>query len=135
MSFIRVTFHQMLKYSAVGIINTLIGLSVIFISMEVFQLSYIISNILGYACGLISSFILNKHWTFLSKGHHGKELLKFLLVFIIAYGIQFIALILLKEELGIMAEIAQLIGIGVYTIIGFILNKFITFRQIKDEAH
>lgn len=119
----------MLKYSAVGVINTAIGLSVIFICMELFHLSYIVSNILGYACGLVSSFILNKHWTFISKGHHGRELTKFLLVFFIAYGIQFIALVLFKERLGILPEIAQIIGIAVYTGIGFLLNKFFTFRQ------
>lgn len=119
----------MMKYSAVGIINTIIGLSVIFICMEILHWHYTVSNIAGYACGLASSFLLNKHWTFLSKGHHGRELGKFLLIFFIAYGIQFVSLILFKEKLGVLPEIAQLMGIAVYTSVGFFLNKFFTFRQ------
>ncbi len=125
----RKTFVQMMKYSSVGIVNTIIGVSVIFLCMEIFHLSYIISNIIGYAAGLINSFIWNKFWTFRSSGNTGSEILRFIIVFAIAYIIQLGALILMKERIGIMSEIAQVLGVGVYAATGFILNKYLTFNK------
>jgi len=122
--------YQFLKFGIVGILNTLITLICIFILMKIFKVSYIISNIIGYAWGLINSFILNKIWTFKSKGDTKKESILFILVYLITYILQLGLLILLKEVIHINADIAQIIGMIFYTITGFILNKFITFNKV-----
>ncbi len=125
----RRTVKQFIKYISVGLLNTIIGLSVIFFCMKILHFTYIISNILGYFVGLINSFIWNKIWTFGSKGNTGIETAKFLLVFSISYTIQLGALIIIKEIMHIIPEIAQILSVGVYTITSFILNKFFTFRK------
>lgn len=125
----RKTLKQFIKYISVGLLNTIIGLSVIFFCMKILHFTYIVSNILGYAVGLINSFIWNKFWTFRSKGHTGIQTAKFLIVFGISYIIQLGALIIIKEIIHIMPEIAQILAIGIYTITSFTLNKIFTFKR------
>ena len=73
--------------------------------------------------GLINSFVLNKYYTFKSTNSWKKEILPFIVVFLISYSISHIFLIYLVEKLIINENIAILFSMIAYTIIGFILNK------------
>ncbi len=97
--------------------------------MELLGVHYIAANAIGYIIGFVNSFILNKIWTFESKGNPSKEILYFVLIFLISYAIQFLMLILMKEVLDISAEISQVIAMMLYTVISFIGNKSLTFRK------
>jgi len=123
------TLKQFLKFGIVGISNTLVTISTIFILMSLMGVSYIISNIVGYILGLINSFILNKIWTFKSRATAGKEGIRFVLVFGICYLIQLAALIFLKEKVGVTKELAQLLAMIIYTMLNFTGNKLYTFRK------
>ena len=125
---IPISIQQFVKYGLVGVLNTIITISVIFIFMKLLNVSYIISNIVGYLFGFINSFFLNKIWTFKSKKSIGRESFFFILIFVICYFIQLVFLIILKEKLLVKPEYAQIIAMGFYTIINFLGNKFITFK-------
>ena len=120
--------RQFIKYGLVGVLNTILTISIIFIFMKLLNASYIISNAVGYLFGFINSFILNKIWTFKSKKSIGKESFYFILIFIICYSFQLVFLVILKEKLLVNPEYAQIIAMVFYTIINFTGNKFITFR-------
>lgn len=123
------TIKQMLKYGMVGLMNTGITLSIIFILMNWLNVSYRISNVSGYIVGFFNSFLWNKHWTFQSKGKVTKELILFLLVFLFCYGLQFLLLILLVERWRLSENVSQLFSMAFYTLVGFILNKLVTFKS------
>ena len=123
------TIEQFIKYGLVGVSNTIITLSIIFVFMKLLNVSYIPSNAVGYLFGFINSFILNKIWTFKSKKSIGRESLFFVLIFVTCYLLQLILLIILKEKLQIMPEYAQIISILFYSILNFSGNKFITFKN------
>jgi putative flippase GtrA len=125
----RHLLEQLIKYGAVGVVNTLLTLAVIFVLTKIFSVDYIAANAAGYVLGFINSFILNKLWTFRSKGSLGKESLLFAAVFAVTYTIQLGFLIVLKETLHINEDIAQLVSMVFYTCIGFAGNKLITFRK------
>ena len=131
--FIKNEAVKVIKYGIVGLINTTITLAVIFILMEVFSVNYIVSNAAGYVLGIINSFIWNKLWVF--KGHANVvvELLLFLTVFGISYLVQLGFLVLIKEVAGVDVRISQVLAMFVYTIVGFLGNRFITFniKEIK----
>ena len=122
-------FKQLFKYSIVGIFNALIGLGIIFVLYNLFDINYIIANIVGYAFGLTNSFIWNKSWTFKSKKHYSKEILPFLIIFIISYIINLVVLIASVEIVVINPNISQLLAAGFYTAINFLLNRKWTFSQ------
>ena len=123
------TIRQFIKFGLVGVLNTIITLSIIFVFMKLFNVSYILSNVIGYLFGFINSFILNKIWTFKSKKSIGSESFFFVLIFIICYFIQLAFLIILKEKLLVKPEYAQIISMIFYSIINFTGNKFITFKN------
>ncbi len=122
---------QAIRFGIVGILNTGVTLAVIFILMKGLSVHYAISNITGYVLGFLNSFVLNKKWTFRSKGNIGLEGVSFAAVFGVCYLIQLGVLVFMKETVGINAYYAQLLAMAVYTGLSFILNKLITFKNTR----
>lgn len=125
----RQTRVQFLKFVGVGVLNTSISLGVIYICMR-FGIDYKLSNLIGYLVGLVNSFIWNKCWVFGSRDKNVlKEILLFSFSFVICYGLQYMALIVMAEMLSWNQYLSQFFAMGIYTICNFILNRLITFRQ------
>jgi putative flippase GtrA len=69
---------QAMRFGAVGLVNTTVGLSAIYAFQIFFNAGPIIANMSGYAIGIVFSFILNRNWTF-GQGNSGyQDLPKFL---------------------------------------------------------
>ncbi|MDI2113384.1 GtrA family protein [Commensalibacter nepenthis] len=116
------------KYIIVGLANTLLTMIVI-CALTYYGIGLYVANATGYAVGIIFSFILNSLFTF-SAVLSFKKLLKFLIACLIAYLVNLIAIkvfFLLFRNQTYLADyrlyLAQLCGMGFYTITGFVLNK------------
>ncbi len=120
---------QMIKFCAVGLINTAITLLTIYFLYQFCHINYIAANMIGFLLGFINSFFMNKHWTFNSDGTVLTESLFFIIVFIISYLIQLKCYLLFNETFKMTAPISQLIAMVVYTAVNFLGNKIITFRH------
>jgi putative flippase GtrA len=120
---------QAIRFGLVGVLNTGLTLAVIFALMKVLRVHYALSNVIGYLLGFLNSFVLNKKWTFRSKGNVGLEGMLFVAVFGACYLIQLGTLVFMKETMGIKADYAQLLAMPAYTGLNFILNKLITFKN------
>jgi len=128
---------QFSRFLTVGVFNTAIGYAVIFFAMVVLALSPELSNVLGYAVGLVFSFVLSKTYTFRSAGKSHVELLRFLLVFAIAYGANFVALYVLLRVTAIHPILCQIVAGVVYVGCSYLLNSRFVFTnrgQKKDAA-
>jgi putative flippase GtrA len=123
--------RQAVKYGIVGIANTLITLSVIWVMMKVLGYSPVASNITGYAAGLLNSFILNKRWTFRSSDTWTGSAIRFGLVFGVCYALQLGLLLYLGRYLSIDPYYNQIIAMIFYTAINFLMNKYFTFKEQK----
>ncbi len=123
------TAGQMVRFTLVGVGNTLLTLVVIFTLTDIFRLDYLLANGIGYTCGLIFSFVVNKIFTFRSKEYFLREAVFFIGVCIVCYFVQLGVLVVLREAMNLPVSIAQLLAIGVYTSMNFFLNKFITFKE------
>jgi putative flippase GtrA len=133
---------QFVKYACVGVLNTLVTFIVIFICKSLLGVNPLVSNAIGYVCGLINSFLWNKNWVFKSSGEYWREAVRFFAGFLLCYGLQFLTLWLLsyqsalKEfQLNIFAftlsgyGIATVLGNVVYTLTNYVYNKVVTFRH------
>lgn len=129
---IQILALQGMKFIIVGLMNTGITLSVIFILQNLLGVHYVPSNVTGYVLGLINSFIWNRNWTFKSEGNILRESVAFLITFGICYSMQLGFLVILIEVLNISKDISQLIAMVFYTAFNFILNKFFTFRRKEN---
>ena len=147
-------FIQVAKYGVVGVMNTLLTILVIWIMLrfafgvkddvDASPWAMSISNILGYAAGLINSFIFNRNWTFKSKTNWKTGFLKFFLAFGVCYILQLGVVLFLNQYTNIpsidfqlfgkpyiftAAYICQLSGIITYTFLNFLCNKYYTFKS------
>jgi putative flippase GtrA len=125
----RRTLFEAIRFVVVGVMNTAITLGLIY-GITAAGLSYLIANAVGYLAGFVNSFVMNRQWTFRSSGHPGKQAVLFSLVFALSYGIQFVALLVQTEWLGVPVWLAQAVSMVLYTAVNFLLNKIVTFRSI-----
>jgi len=114
------------KYIFVGVLNTAVTGLVIFALMS-FDINVYISNALGYISGVALSFILNSLLTFSTKLTFSK-LIKFLVGCFICYLVNLIVINVFLVFFSEYKYIAQLFGMGIYTVCGFFINKVWVMR-------
>lgn len=120
---------QFSRFIAVGVFNTLLGYGVIFSCSYLAGMSPELSNAAGYTVGLISSYILNRYYTFSSKQNRRSEIIRFLAIFAFAYALNFVVLLILIYKLNMHEIASQLIAGVFYTIMSYLMNKFYVFRD------
>lgn len=118
------------KFLIVGVLNTLLGYAVIFSLMYLIKISPEISNLFGYSVGLITSYFLNRKYTFKSNLAKNREFLRFVFVFCIAYTANFIVLLLLIYSYSTNYALSQIIAGCVYVSTSFLMNKHYVFKKM-----
>jgi polyisoprenyl-phosphate glycosyltransferase len=122
------------RYLLVGLVNTLVGLGVIYAAMYFFHQDLLHANALGYAVGIVVSFTLNKRWTFKSRDRVWSSFAIFLLVTAVAYAANVYAVLLFNRQWQVDAYWAQALGVIPYTLIGYLGSRFFAFRQQQVDA-
>ncbi len=120
---------RFVKFLLVGSANTAFCYGLIFFSMYAVGLSPELSNAFGYAVGLATSFLLHGKFTFANEWQADAKWVRFMLVFAVAYAMNFVALILLIDNLELPAALAQCIAGAVYVVISYTLNRDYVFRR------
>lgn len=124
-----------LKFLLVGIVNTMVGTAVMFVSYNMFHLNYWISSSANYVTGSIVSFILNKKFTFHNEDRSFKVLLKFMLnisvCYLFAYGI---AKPLVREMLSgvpvsVQENAAMMVGMTLFVCFNYIGQRYFAFKR------
>jgi putative flippase GtrA len=123
-----------LRFSAVGVGNTLLGLTLIFALMRFGGVQYIAANAVGYAVGTVVSFVLNRSWTFYHKGRVLSSAVRWGLVIAIAYAANVFIVILSHEYFGIDRYISQGLGVFAYTCLSYLGARFYAFSPRLNLA-
>jgi putative flippase GtrA len=118
---------QLLRFAAVGVVNTGLGYAVIFACMYLAGLGAVTSNVIGYAVGLIASYLLNRSFTFRSVAPPQREIIRFVAIFLLAYLANLAVLVFLIRHAGVHEGVAQVIAGVVYFALSFLLNKYYVF--------
>lgn len=129
---------EMLRYGAAGVINTAVGYAVFWVLLRVFAFGPALSNAAGYAVALTVAYALNKRYVFLSSQPRKNAPLIFIGSFLVAFAINQLVLIYAVHSFALVPEIAQLLSMSAYTVVFYLLNKFLVYRsagvQGKDSA-
>jgi len=99
---------------------------------KVLGIHYIISQVLGYSFGVINSFILNKIWTFESKGTKKKtaiEFLRFIIINIISLTISVFGIRILIETYYVNVIIAKIVVTFIAQIVNYLGYKIWVFGK------
>jgi putative flippase GtrA len=92
----------------------------------------VLANLLGYACGLSMSFVLNQRWSFRYQGRMGSALARFLVVIGIAYLLNLVVVVSSRDLLHLNSYLAQALGIIPYTMFGYLGSRCFAFPQVPD---
>jgi len=127
--------NQFPRYLVVGVINTILGYTIIFSCMYLAWMTPETSNIAGYAVGIVASYVLNRNYTFNSRQNRFSESIRFLTVFIIAYASNYVVLITLIHRFGIHKGMSQILAGLIYVVISYLMNKYFVFNIPNDMIH
>jgi putative flippase GtrA len=130
--------HSFFRFLLVGIVNTIVGLSFMYLFFHVFSYSYWISTFIGNIIGACVSYFLNRTFTFKSTDDYGKSMIRFAVVILICYLISYylgekIAYFLFSQIPFISskyaADAAILFGTGFYTITNYLGQRLFVFQR------
>ena len=135
------TFRQFLRYCLVGGVNTAIDLLVLNILLWRFPTNnvqvLVVYNSFAYSSGAVSSFFLNKYWTFRQKHRTTwREVIRFvvILLFEVLYsnGLVWLAGKALQPVIAnptLWGNTSKLIAVAVGAVISYIFMRFWTFAS------
>lgn len=120
--------QQFVRYCLVGLVNTAVGLSLIYAGMLFFNLPPGVANAAGFSVGVCVSYVLNKRFTFRSNAAAGRSFAMFAAVVAAGYAANLALVLFAVHTAGLNPYLAQPLGIGVYTVIVFLGSRYIVFR-------
>jgi putative flippase GtrA len=126
---------QVLRFMAVGTLNTLLGLTVIYGLVYFADVNPFLANAMGYAAGLAVSYGLNKNWSFEGSRAAPQPLLRFLLVTSVSYLVNILVLSILLTQLHTSVYVAQVIALLSYTAMFFVGCRLFVFLPAEATAH
>ncbi|MBU8914596.1 GtrA family protein [Bacillus sp. FJAT-29953] len=134
--------YSFIRFLIVGVINTIVGLTTMYVLLNGFRLSYWWSTLFGNIVGAGGSFILNRNFTFKNEAAIGGSLVRFAIVIGICYFVSYslglkLAIWLLEKlpwfSMGVAKELAVLLGTGIYTIMNYLGQKHFVFKDAEKR--
>lgn len=122
------------RFAAVGLANTLIGLTTIFVCLRL-GMGDVPANAVGYGIGLIFSYFSNRSWTFAHRGPMWSSAWRFAMVFAFAYAANLVTVTAMLSILGRGSFLAHVAGMVPYTVLFFLGSRFIVFTQSRPSEN
>jgi len=125
---------ELVKFSIIGGIGTIVNLFVVFITFDLLDISYMISLIIGFIIALTVNFVLNRKFTFANakEGHLLKQYTAFSTTCIFGFIVNWVVSVSLFKSIPFFKKyylLTTLIGIVCGLIFNFVGSKFFVFRK------
>lgn len=120
---------QFLKFVGVGGVSTLNHYVVMVLAVELLGASPIISSLLGFVVGAVTSYLLNYFYTFRASVSHKSAASKFLAVAVVGACLNTAIVGFLIELMGLHYFISQMIATGTVLVLNFLASKYWSFAS------
>ena len=122
-------FIKFFKFGIVGVSGVIVDFGITWLLKEQLRLNKYIANSAGFACAVVSNYILNRIWTFHSADPNvGVQFAKFSVVALIGLSMNNGIIYLLTERRGVKFYPAKLVATGVVMLWNFGANYLFTFK-------
>ncbi|WP_057872809.1 GtrA family protein [Liquorilactobacillus ghanensis] len=127
--------RTVLKFILVGVINTGVGMAIMFGCYNLLHWSYWWSSAANYIIGSILSFFLNKYFTFQNTEHSWRQVLTFifniLCCYFLAYGLAkpLVSQVFQNFDTSLRDNIAMLVGAVLFTALNYVGQRFWIFKK------
>ena len=135
MGLARCTYHTVkfhnsafLRYATVGAISNVTGY-LIYIALNLVGCGPKMAMTLTYGVGVLQTFLFNRRWSFQFIGTTAPALVRYIFVYAVGYLINFLALMLLVDELGFPHVVVQGLMILIIATMLFLAQKYWVFRR------
>ena len=118
---------ELAKFAGVGLLNTIVGLAIIYSLKWYLDWGDALANLVGYSVCITLGFLLNGRWTFERSSLNARHLVGYFLVAGVAYIMNLIVVLASMEMLHLPGDRAQLVGVPVFTLTSYLLNKIFVF--------
>ncbi|EEH63807.1 GtrA-like protein [Gleimia coleocanis DSM 15436] len=126
------------RFILVGIVNTLVGTSVMFLLFNLTSAGYWVSSVMNYIVGSIVSYFLNKYFTFQDSSRSFLQVFRFALTiavaYLVAYGLakQLVLWVLAGFNEQVQGNIAMLIGMYVFVVLNYLMQRYFVFSATEE---
>ncbi len=125
---------QFVKFALVGLLNTAIHYGIFIALYELIGVYHLFASGIGFCFAMTNSYVINKRWTFKSKGSNVRqEFIRFLIVNLISLSVNLGSMAVLVELFSIHPPVAQIVSIGLTLAVNFTGNRFWTFKVIQED--
>lgn len=125
--------RNFILYVAIGTISSVAEILVYYLLYRLVGMHYQWANVIGYVCGCLLSFILNRSYNFKVRDNVVLRLMTFALIQGIGYLMSMGSLYYMVEILELNEFVAKAISVPLVALLLFFFNKFVTFRRWKDK--
>jgi putative flippase GtrA len=126
------SFWEFVRFCVVGVLNTAVDFGIYYLATRFFGVFYLLANVLAFMFSATNSYVLNRIFTFKSKGGKKAEYLRFMLVLCSGLLISESMLAVFSGLFGLNDLFVKAAAIGVVLFWNFFGSKFFAFR-IKEE--
>ncbi|MBB6444369.1 GtrA family protein [Bacillus benzoevorans] len=134
--------YPFIRFLLVGIINTMVGLTCMYLFLHGLGFSYWAATFLGNTIGACVSFFLNRSFTFKSSHSITKSIFRFIAVILLCYFVSYylgeniVALLLSQQHsisAGMKTDIAVLTSTILYTLLNYAGQKRFVFPKKMEN--
>lgn len=117
---------QFMRYGIVGVAsNGLLYLG--YLGLTWLGVGHKLAMTVLYCVGVMQTFVFNRSWTFRHDGHTGQAFRRYVIAYLLGYGLNFFALLLFVDHLGWPHQVVQGGMILVLACFLFVLQRFWVF--------
>ncbi len=132
--FSKGNFVMFIKFSCVGVLNTLIDYGVFFILCDILRLNMVFSNVTAYILSATNSYLLNSSFVYKDKKFTLKKYAGFLSGNVFVLIISTVSIAVLSKYIPVKT-IAKLISAPITLIFNFLFQRFILFKKRADKIN
>lgn len=126
-------YKEIINYLIFGGLTTLVSIGTYALFTIVFNIDYLVSNVLSWIIAVLFAFITNKLFVFASKSRSkkqvSKEIVSFFFFRIVSLGIEMIIMYVFVDLLSINDLITKVIAQVIVILSNYIFSKVFVFKN------
>jgi putative flippase GtrA len=120
---------QLVRFGLVGGFGFVVNLAVYSLFVHPIGVDYRVAAVAAWLVAVLNNFVLNRHWTFDARGGVAQtQAARFIVVSLVAFGVNLLLLTLFVESAGVAKVPAQALAVAASMPFNFLGNKLWTFR-------
>jgi putative flippase GtrA len=122
--------RQFIRYCIVGVASNATAYGV-FLILIAASIEAKVAVTIVYVLVATFSFVVNRAWTFASKGNWLASAARFLLAYGLGYGLNLLILLIFRDHYHYPAALVQAGAVVVVAVTLFLVSKLYIFRQVR----